>query len=292
MESKMISNWVKATTTTTGTGTLTLSAVSGYPLPADARAVGTLVQYSILASNGDKEAGIGRIAAGNTLERVSATGTWVSGTYNGSPSAPITLPSGTHEVILGLTSASVFEPALFPLTIAGVSARTLPSAHLRSTQANTTGAVAASSLTAFPYLLLTSGVLTAMTINVATLAAGASCYLGLYEVGTDGAPGRRIAVTSAAIDTSTTGFKQQAVAENIRLTPGWYWAAMVAIGGTASLTGAIADAHAFGASAKDVIGSILINTTNTTIVDPFPASDRVVIPLNSPTIPYIGLVLS
>ena len=288
----MLSNWVKATTATTGTGTLTLSAVSGYPLPADARAVGTLVQYSILASSGDKEAGIGRIAAGNTLERVAVTGTWVSGTYNGSPSAPITLPSGTHEVILGLTSASVFEPALFPLTVAEVSDRTLPSAHLRSTNANTTGLAAAQRLTTYPYLLQTSGVLTAMTINVATLAAGASCLLGLYEVGTDGAPGRRIAVTSAAIDTSTTGFKQQAVDASVRLTPGWYWTAMVASVGTASLTGAIADVHAFGASANATVASVRIDAVNTTIVDPFPASDRVISATNSPTIPYIGLVLS
>lgn len=288
----MLSNWVKATTTTTGTGTLTLSAVSGYPLPADARALGTLVQYSILASNGDKEAGIGRIAAGGTLERVAVTGTWVSGTYNGTPSAAITLPSGTHEVILGLTSASVFEPALFPLTIAEVSDRTLPSAHLRSTNANTTGLAATSRLTAYPYLLDTSGVLTAMTINVSTLAAGASCLLGLYEVASDGAPGRRIAYTSAAIDTSTTGFKQQAVSQNVRLTPGWYWVAMVASGGMASLTGAIADISAFGLSGPSALSNIRIDATNTEIVDPFPPTSRVVSASNSPNNPYIGLVLS
>lgn len=288
----MLSNWVKATTTTTGTGTITLSAVAGYPLPGDARVEGTLVQYSILASNGDKEAGIGRIAAGGTLERVSVTGTWVSGTYNGTPSAAITLPGGTHEVILGLTSASVFEPALFPLTIAEVSDRTLPSAHLRSTQANTAGVAAASRLTAYPYFLTTSGVLTAMTINVATLASGASCLLGLYEVGTDGAPNRRVAVISAAIDTSTTGFKQQAVTQNVRLTPGWYWVAMVALGGTASLTGAIADISAFGSAANNALLNIRIDVANTEILDPFPSSNRVVTTNNSPANPYIGLVLS
>lgn len=288
----MLSNWVKATTTTTGTGTLTLSAVSGYPLPADARALGTLVQYSILASNGDKEAGIGRIAASNTLERVAVTGTWVSGVYNGSPSAAITLPSGTHEVILGLTSASVFEPALFPLTIAEFSDRTLPSAHLRSTQTFTSGVAAASRLTAFPYLLLTSGVLTAMTINVSTAATSSTVVLGIYEVGVDGAPGRRIAVTSAAIDTATTGFKQQAVASNVRLTPGWYWVAMVAIGGVPILSGAISDVTAFGNSGIAALNNIRIDSAITTIVDPFPSSSRAAVAANSPTNPYIGLVLS
>lgn len=288
----MLSNWVKATTTTTGTGTITLSAVSGYPLPADARAEGTLVQYSILASNGDKEAGIGRIAAGNTMERVAATGTWVSGTYNGSPSAVITLPSGTHEVILGLTSAAVFEAALFPLTAAELTNPSICSGHLRSTQTNSTGVVASERLTVFPYLLQTAGVLTAMTINVATAVAGASCYLGLYEVGTDGAPGRRIAVTSAAIDTSTTGFKQQAVASNVRLTPGWYWVAMVALTGLATLTSSIADISAFGSGGVAAINNIRIDGANATIVDPFPSSNRVVVTLNSPLNPYIGLVLS
>ncbi len=288
----MLSNWIKAATTTTGTGTLTLSAVSGFPLPADARVVGTLLQYSLLASNGDKEAGIGRIAAGGTFERVAITGTWVSGVYDGAPSGPITLPSGTHEVIAGLTAAAVFEPALFPLTTAENTSRSIFSGHLRSTQTTSTGVLGTERLTAFPYLLQTAGVLTAMTINVATLAAGASCHLGLYEVGPDGAPDRRIAVTSAAIDTSTTGFKQQAVSANIRLTPGWYWVAMVALTGAATLTSSTADLSAFGSGGAAAINNIRINAAITEIVNPFPTSNRAVVTGNSPVNPYIGLVLS
>ena len=177
-------------------------------------------------------------------------------------------------------------------TIAEITNPSIFSGHLRSTQANNTGVVGSERLTAYPYLLQTAGVLTAMTINVATLAAGASCHLGLYEVGHDGAPGRRIAVTSAAIDTSTTGFKQQAVAENIRLTPGWYWVAMVALTGAATLTSSTADISAFGSGAGSALTNIRIDALNTTIVDPFPTSNRVVVTGNSPLNPYIGLVLS
>lgn len=289
----MLANWVKATTTTTGTGTLTLSAVTGFPRPADARAVGTIMQYVILASNGDKESGFGRIAAGNTFERSTVTATYVSGTYNGSPSGPITLPSGTHEFITTVTSAAAFQSAMYALTDAGISSRTLPSRHMRSTQANTTGVAVAQRQTAYPYLLQTSGVLTEMTINVATAQAGSAALLALYEIATDGGPGRRLAAITSSIDTSTTGFKSQSIGSGIRMTPGWYWTAMNVVSGSpATLTGATADMSAFGNSANAALQSLRNDSGTTTLDDPFPTLNRVYSFQNSPTIPYIGLVLT
>ena len=83
----------------TGTGTVTLSAVSGYVRVSQSFGVGDIVGYCIVSGSGDKEWGLGRVAAGDTLERTVITGTLVGATYTKTSASPLGL-TGTSNVIV------------------------------------------------------------------------------------------------------------------------------------------------------------------------------------------------
>ena len=91
-------NLVKAASSTTGTGTLTLSSVVGWA-PFSVYSVGDVVPYAIY--NGDnKEVGLGTVGAGSTLARTTVLATLVSGSYDDTSPAAITL-AGTSTVHSG-----------------------------------------------------------------------------------------------------------------------------------------------------------------------------------------------
>ena len=105
----MLANWIKEETTTTGTGTLTLSAVSGFARFSQALTVGDYVSYSITTSDSKYEAGIGKVAASNTLERSLVTATWDGSTYTGAGASALSLASGTHTVICAPLAGSTID---------------------------------------------------------------------------------------------------------------------------------------------------------------------------------------
>ena len=98
----MLANGVKETTTTTGTGTVSLAAVAGFPRFSQVLGVGTFVDYAIKSGDG-WEWGVGRLAAGNMLERTVVTAKYESGTYSKSPATGLAL-SGTSEVFCAIHS--------------------------------------------------------------------------------------------------------------------------------------------------------------------------------------------
>lgn len=93
---------VLETSTTTGTGTLTLAgAVSGRRTFAAGIGEGNTCAYSIEASNGQKETGIGTVGSGTlvrTTLKASSTG------------SKLDLPAGTHYVGVSANSES-FTPS-------------------------------------------------------------------------------------------------------------------------------------------------------------------------------------
>lgn len=270
----MLANWTKATTTTTGTGTLTLTAVTGFPLPSKSRATGEYVQYSIVTSDGKYESGIGKIAASDTLERTSVLSTYDGTTYNKLTASALSLASGTHSVYLTKMAEHSYQPLMFPLA-SGPTNPGVISTHLVGGQANT-GAAASQRATAFPFLLETSGLITAMAVYCSVAGAGSTTLLGLYEASSTGWPGRRICKTSATIDTSTTGFKSQAVDTNQRLNPGWYWAALCVTAGTnPSFTGQSTTASPFGVGSNAPIHVVRDDNSATDLADPFPSTTKV-----------------
>lgn len=88
---------VLETTTTTGTGTLTLAgAVADYLTFSSQVGAGNTCSYTLEASNGQKETGVGTVGTG-TLERT----TFISS----STGARLNLPAGTHYI--GVTTNSL-----------------------------------------------------------------------------------------------------------------------------------------------------------------------------------------
>lgn len=289
----MLSNWTKATTTTTGTGTLTLAAVSGFPRPSDTFAVGEYVQYSLVTSDGNMESGIGTVAATNTLERTKVLSTYSSSTYNKLTATALTLASGTHDVFITQMAEMVFEPQHFPCT--GHTNAVVNSTALTLSAANV-APFARERAIAYPFRLETSGLLTGMGVYCAVPGTASTTDLALYESGSDGKPGRRIAILSADLDTSSTGWKSQTVAANVRLIPGWYWVGLcvTAGSGTPSFSGSGAMKSAFGGAG--VSGGLsfdyLYVNAASTLDDPFPAGSHVFAYNNNANWPAIGLTLS
>lgn len=291
----MLSNWTKATTTTTGTGTLTLSAVTGFPLPSASLAAGQHVQYSVKTSDGKYEAGIGKVAAANTLERTKVFSTYDGTTYNNTTATALNLAAGTHEVLITPVSDAIVEPAQFWLA-SGPTDPCIVSGHLGTTQVNANTGAAQRAM-AYPFLLTTSGILTSMSIRCAVAGAASTTLLGLYQAASDGRPGKLLAKTSATIDTSTTGYKSQAVDSNIRLTPGWYWAAICVTAGTNPSFTAVStyQHHAFGSCTISgnllPLASIREDAAATDLADPFPVTATSYLSTaNQPIL--IGLILS
>ena len=100
----MLANGAKETTTTTGTGTVTLTAVTGFPRFSQVLSVGQFVDYAIQDGN-NWEWGVGRVAAGNTLERTLITAKFDGGTYSKNPATALSL-SGGATVFCSITDAT------------------------------------------------------------------------------------------------------------------------------------------------------------------------------------------
>ena len=99
---------VQETSTTTGTGTLTLAGAKDANWLTFASAVGegNTCSYSIVASNGQREPGVGTVV-GSTLQRTTLVAS--------STGSKLDLPAGTHEVG-GAANAPSFTTDLLAAT--------------------------------------------------------------------------------------------------------------------------------------------------------------------------------
>jgi hypothetical protein len=293
----MLPNWTKATTSTTGTGTITLTAVTGYPLPSKSRVTGEYVQYSIHTSDGKFEAGIGKIAASDTLERTEVFNTYDGTTFNQLTASALSLVSGTHEVFTTPIAGGVIEPIVFPVTHSTPANPVYVSKHHG---AGTTG-VALSQVGRVnfqPFDLGASGLLTGFQVKVTTAVTSATLLIGLYEVGSDGMPGRLIAQTGSTINAATTGVKTQSASANVRINAGSYFIAALQVAGASviSLEGATSiswpSLGGFHSTDPKPYAICRDDTTGrTTLQDPFVTSSLVV---NTGTgqVMNIGLIIS
>ena len=101
---------VLETTTTTGTGTLTLAgAASNYLTFAAEVGEGNTCSYTIQASNGQLETGVGTVV-GSTLERTIL--------ISSSTGSKLVLPTGTHQVGVTANSLSLTPGAIGAATAA------------------------------------------------------------------------------------------------------------------------------------------------------------------------------
>ena len=212
----MLANWVKCTTTTSGVGNLTLSPVTGFPTLDDVLSVGQIVAYSILNSNDQPvEEGIGAYSATNTLTRTYPCATYISSIYDNTAPSAASL-TGTNTVIL--SSVRGMAPTLPQINTAAPTRYYSTPSHQMSA---TTRTVTAGDLVAVPFLYTAARPVDAFALEVTTAGAGAVARAGLYAVGANGLPAKRL-IESADIDCSTTGVKV-ATFGAVSIPPGWYY---------------------------------------------------------------------
>jgi hypothetical protein len=293
----MLSNWTKGTTTTTGTGTITLVAVSGFPLPSASFPVGALVAYSILTSDGNYETGFGTLGASETLARTYVTATSNGTTYNKITATALTLAAGTHNVYVDRVAELGIAASPFTFLTGPTNPNYVGAQFTNTSDANVAVGAAAQRATAWPFKNEVGRVLTGFAVQVSTgNAASQTLHAGLYEIGSDGWPGRRIARTASTIDTSTTGYKTQSVTTNVFLAPGWYWVALCLTSNTTvpSVSGANTSGASFCGMAGNVkIVNIRSDTTATDLADPFLTTSKVYTNSGGTTnAPYIGLIFA
>ena len=212
----MLANWVKCTTTTSGVGDLTLSPVTGFPTLDDVLSVGQIVAYSILNSNDQPvEEGIGAYSATNTLTRTYPCATYISSIYDNTAPSAASL-TGTNTVIL--SSVRGMAPTLPQINTAAAGRYYSTPSHQLSANTRT---VYAGDLVAVPFLYTAARPVDAFALEVTTAGTGAVARVGLYAVGANGLPAKRL-IESADIDCSTTGVKV-ATFGAVSIPPGWYY---------------------------------------------------------------------
>jgi len=100
--------WVKESCSTIGTGSLLLTGnTTSFISFATAMSNGDKVYYSILDTNGNREAGIGTFDGVNTITRTTVTATLVLGSYD--ETNPTPLPLSGNSVVICSLNATAFE---------------------------------------------------------------------------------------------------------------------------------------------------------------------------------------
>lgn len=224
----MLDVGIKETTTTTGTGAVTLSAVTNFVRVSQAFGVGDLVSYCLTSGNGDKEWGIGKLGAGNTLSRDYVDATLVGTTFTRAGATPISLTGTSTLLVVEHGDA----PAISRPTLSVPFMSQYLSPFLATNNAGSTIAMVANRLYAVPFITPAyTDDLSGIAIVVTTLAAG-TAYVGISESARAAGgyrPGRLLG--QAQIDTSTTGIKSDTVNYAPRLRTGHlYWALITCTG--------------------------------------------------------------
>lgn len=222
----MFANRVKETTTTTGTGNLTLAgAATNFETFNSAFGLNRRFGYFIVdATNNVWEAGIGYLSAATTLVRETVLDN------SSNTTTALTLAAGTKDVICS-PSENLLIPGLPTIRNPNSLGKVMLPFNLEAAQGNAV-TVTADRLYLVPVLYLQAGLVSAMKVYVSTAVASSKARMGLYEMASDGAPGRLI-LESGDITTTTTGMLSAAALANARVRPGWYYLALIASGAVA-----------------------------------------------------------
>jgi hypothetical protein len=241
----MLANWARDTTTTTGTGNLTLSAVTGYPRLSAALLVGVGFHYSIVddSTGAPIEAGRGYLQDANTLVRERILATVVSGTFDQTAPAAVSLAAGTKRVIVSALAQSI-RPPLPTIGASAGNKRLSNGAASVNLNGGFYGHLDTSGrLNIHPWYHDYGGECDAFEVQVTTAQAGAILRIGLYAPKANGDPGPLVA-EGASIDLSTTGFKVGAFASSLVIPAGWYYIGLLSTATSADIDGSGASVSA------------------------------------------------
>lgn len=218
----MLANRVRETTTTTGTGDIALAgAVTNFEPFNTAFGLNRRFAYFIVdATNNAWEAGIGYLSAAATLVRETVLDNSAGTT------AALNLGAGAKDVFV-TPNENLLVPGLPAIRNPNALGKLMLPMNLEAAQGNTI-LMTADQLALVPVLYTQAGLVSAMKVYVTTPVAATKARVGLYELDSAGAPGRKIA-ESGDLDTTTSGMKSSAVTA-VRVRPGWYYLATIASG--------------------------------------------------------------
>lgn len=216
----MRANFVKEAVDTGGggTGNLTLTSETGFITFNTAFGTGRKFIYVIEDGN-DREVGVGYLSTTTTLVRETIIETLVSGTLDRtSPSAIDAAVGSTVSLSATDTGAGMMPPFFTGSGAAGV---------LITPWGNETGgtmALSANYIYVLPVYVAVSGMYDTIHFSVSTAGTG-SAHLGLYEIQTDGQPGKRLIdfTSGGAVSTASTGIKSSSASAKVHLSAGYYF---------------------------------------------------------------------
>ena len=235
----MFADWVQATHNGTGgTGTLTLAAVSGSPQPSDVwgTTATKIVYYSIdeytdntFATLKQGESGMGSLnLSTGVLTRSVVWRTWVSGAgyvVNGASAINVGATAANVRILLSAT-ANLMRPAQPAINaLAGLSGWLPFNTRQTWDSGNGNTALSAGNRHYCPIEFVYGKPITAVALNVGTIASASSTRLGIYDWDTDGLPGNLITEFTATAQINTggsTGYNSVSVTPPF-IPPGWYW---------------------------------------------------------------------
>lgn len=219
----MLDVGIKESTSTAGSGAVTLSAVAGFVRVSDAFGVGDLVGYCLISGNGDKEWGIGKAGAGNTLSRDFISATLVGSVFDDTSPAAISL-TGTSTLIVTEHNSS---PSLSEPQVQVPFATQYFSPFVASNNGGGSLTLTASRLYAIPFVARSYSKLTGIGLVVTTLSAG-TAWVGVAESVREAGgyrPGRLLG--QGSVDVGSTGIKVDTASYAPALKPGHlYWMLM------------------------------------------------------------------
>lgn len=204
----MHGNAIEETTATTGTIPLVLTAVSGRVRFSQKFATNVRFAYGIKdqATDAFIECGMGYLNGSGELVRERIEGTLVSGTYDETTPAAVSLPAGTKIVVCAMSASSSQSTAAGAYELSGGFRGY---GDCISVQPGTTSNLGLINQRAYatPFIAQSANEIDALVVRVTAAGTSGSLIRGaIYSIGSNGLPGVQLAL-SGTVAGDTTGQK-------------------------------------------------------------------------------------
>lgn len=254
-------DFCRMTSSTGGTGALTCAAQTGYPLVSEAFTGTRFVEYTIVEYTSSAktqpskaETGIGSyVTSTEVLTRTKVLSTWDATDYLpkfGTATAPTALSFGTTsaniDIMVGPMAAGSIPPVPFQAGAVGSVNDGLGMLPMNFIMPSSTSSILTNGrATYFPALIAQTAPISKASVRVTTGATAAggtpsTFSLAIYEVGSNGLPGKRLIDFGSLGRPTTTGSTLTAtLGTPVFLSPGWYFVGALYVAGTDTGTPAL-----------------------------------------------------
>lgn len=221
----MRANWIEATSSTGGTGALTLTDVANRPNFDDVFSGTTLVEYVVEEPDAGKfESGVGSfVASTKVLTRSRILSTFTAGAYDATQPAAVDFGTSGVTVRCAPTADIGAYGHTWVQGSFGDGAYVGQSYAAASSPGNNTLTI---DREYYCPMWWGGGRITSVAVYVSVLQASSGVKAAIYEVGTDGLPGRRLWHTASPLAGTAVAMVAESVA--LHLPPGWYYYGIIA----------------------------------------------------------------